>query len=162
MAQLTFIYSKGPKEGEGRVIDATRISDGAQVFLKMIIPGEDEETSILQWASSESVRSDPRNHCIPLLDQFQESSEGGVHYVVLPLARNWMLPPLRLAVEALSFIRQILEVRSLLYLPRSQRLLWFLRTGSRIPPLAWHRTSVCNLHASLNPHFIEHSQGHSC
>jgi hypothetical protein len=65
---------------------------------------------MLRLLASEPVRSDTRNHACPVLDVVPLDGVCPVEVVVYPLARDWRMPPIRLVVEALPFIDQLLEV----------------------------------------------------
>ncbi|KAJ7456916.1 hypothetical protein FB451DRAFT_1047672, partial [Mycena latifolia] len=49
------------------VMDATRISDGAHVMLKISrIDEYPNEVPIAEFFSSPALAADPRNHCVPI------------------------------------------------------------------------------------------------
>ena len=94
-----------------RVLDATRVSDGLHVLLK-VIPNDrdpDGERKILEYLCSPHLRSDPRNHTVPLLDVLKLPKGGGVA-LVMPLLRLFDDPRLQTVGEAVEFFRQIFEV----------------------------------------------------
>ncbi|KZV84002.1 hypothetical protein EXIGLDRAFT_655536 [Exidia glandulosa HHB12029] len=112
------------------VKDAIRMSDGLQVIVKLALAptgSGSTELEILRYLST-VADDDPRNPAQRVLDAFpvpeddpvykthhNDNIEDGVEgratwmYVILPLARDWRLPPFVLASEALVFIRQLLE-----------------------------------------------------
>ncbi|KZV97276.1 hypothetical protein EXIGLDRAFT_731272 [Exidia glandulosa HHB12029] len=108
------------------VKDAVRMSDGLQVIVKLALTqtgtNSNSELEILQYLST-VAEDDPRNPAQRVIDAFpvpeddpvynNGSSEGRATlrwmYIILPLARDWRLPPFVLASEALVFIRQLLE-----------------------------------------------------
>jgi hypothetical protein len=97
------------------VLDATRISDNAQVILKLHVPsGEDrnglEEIEILQHFSSPEFKDDPSNHIVPCLDVFPipDVSEGS--FIVMPLLSKYNLPEFWDLGEVHDFLEQIFEV----------------------------------------------------
>ncbi|KAH9944698.1 hypothetical protein B0H21DRAFT_709542 [Amylocystis lapponica] len=48
-------------------LDATRVSDGKMVTLKRIVKSEHPaELEILEFFSSDAIKDDPRNHCVPV------------------------------------------------------------------------------------------------
>ncbi|KAJ3964793.1 kinase-like domain-containing protein [Lentinula raphanica] len=115
-----------PSPGRLTVMDATRISDGTPVALKLISMSaqintpDSNELEILQYLSSPALDQDPRNHCIQMIDGFevftpsemkQLSMQGfsNAYIVVFPFARKWTDIPFRLVWESLEFIRQILD-----------------------------------------------------
>ncbi|KAI0060102.1 hypothetical protein BV25DRAFT_1839864 [Artomyces pyxidatus] len=86
------------------------------VILKIHTPlngPDNEEIEILRYLSSSELASDPRNHCVPLLDVLEVEGHSpvlrGVRIAVLPLFRDWYEPRFNMVVEALSFIKQMLE-----------------------------------------------------
>ena len=99
---------------------ATRLLDGAQVVIKRVWcmdSGFDEELKTMVLVSSESLRDDPMNHCVQLLEWFlaedevePELSADGLAFAVIPLLRDWRKPSFRLTVESLDFISQLIEV----------------------------------------------------
>ncbi|ETW79686.1 hypothetical protein HETIRDRAFT_419350 [Heterobasidion irregulare TC 32-1] len=114
---------------EANVLDAVRVSDGAQVVLKIHSPVDplpkQQEISTLRYFSSTSLADDPHNHVLPLLDVLEVPGTGsfdwtdvpegasagasGIRIAVMPLLRDWYSPPFCMAVEALVFIKQMLE-----------------------------------------------------
>ena len=92
-------------------IDATRLSDGAIVAIKRIAktkhPLEVEITKIL---SSDPLRSNPTNHCIPVLDVLQSPQRQDIVLVVLPFLCAWNEPRFRTFGEVIECIRQLIEV----------------------------------------------------
>lgn len=96
------------------------MADGAQVVLKRVYSlesGNDEELKIMLLVSSPALKNDPSNHCVQMLEWFPMQDAEEPHLTeddrvitVVPLLRKWMKPPFKLAVEALSFVRQIIEV----------------------------------------------------
>lgn len=105
-------------------MDAVRLSDNRTVFLKRIAKNS-EELRIIRHFSSAKLRSDPKNHAIPLLEVISDD-ESQSDILVLPLLRRYNNPPFEFVDEVIEFVRQTLEVRSLLalcYLPISYLIL---------------------------------------
>lgn len=95
-------------------MDAKRKSDGRLVCIKRLLQYTDEIT-IARYFSDPERRSDPRNHCVPVLDYFTAVVEGSEeHYVVMPLLRKFSDPAFFVISEIVGLMRQLLEVRSLL------------------------------------------------
>lgn len=90
-------------------MDATRISDGRPVMLKRL-PSEEgpHELQINRLFSTEPLFSDPRNHCVQLLDVIQLPNEPLI--MVHSLLRPFHDPPLRTYGEFVTFFAQICEV----------------------------------------------------
>ena len=91
------------------LIDAIRVSDNTRVYIKPVRTG-DEESQIAMMLSAEPLRSDPRNHCVPVLDLFQDDEDPRISYMVMPLLRDMDKPSFEMIEEVLDFVDQILEV----------------------------------------------------
>ncbi|EMD33666.1 hypothetical protein CERSUDRAFT_56679 [Gelatoporia subvermispora B] len=92
------------------ILDATRISDGKVVMLKKISKQlHPYEIPIGEFFSSEPVASDPRNHCVPIIDVMQDPDEEDLQIIVMPLLRLWNDPPFNTIGEVVEFFRQIFE-----------------------------------------------------
>ncbi|KAF8510642.1 kinase-like domain-containing protein [Hysterangium stoloniferum] len=92
------------------VMDATRISDGAPVVLKVIwTHRRSEETRIGQLFSSPGLATDPRNHCVPIYEVIDGPNIEGMQFLVMPLLRPCLNPPFVTIGEAVEFFRQIFE-----------------------------------------------------
>jgi hypothetical protein len=90
-------------------MDATRISDGRPVMLK-ILPIEEGpyELQINRLFSTEPLFSNTKNHCVQLLDVIELPNEPPI--AVHPLLRPFNDPPLQTFGEFVSFFEQICEV----------------------------------------------------
>lgn len=90
-------------------MDATWISDRRSVMLKRL-PNEEGpyELQINKLFSTEPLLSDPRNHCLRLLDVIQLPNEDPI--MVHPLLRPFNDPPLQAFGEFVTFFEQICEV----------------------------------------------------
>ena len=90
-------------------MDATRISDGKQVMLKML-PREEgpHELEISKLFSTEPLASDPRNHCVHLLDVIELPNDPPI--IVHPLLRPFSDPPFQTYGEFVTFFSHICEV----------------------------------------------------
>lgn len=128
--KLCFRYAVACWTQEGNVLDAVRVSDSAQVVLKIHSPldplPKQQEIATLRYFSSASLVDDPHNHILPLLDVLEvpgtgsfdwtdvledaSAGGGGIRIAVMPLLRDWYSPPFCMVVEALAFIKQMLEV----------------------------------------------------
>jgi len=96
-----------------KIIDATRLSDGAYVTLKIIRPSvHPYEVEIGQYFSSESLRADPANHCVPVYEVIPIPEEQRV-IIVMPLLRDYTSPPFYTFGEVVECFRQLFEVRTL-------------------------------------------------
>lgn len=74
------------------------------------VPKGTAETSIAQFFSSDALRSDPKNHCVPILDIFYDESDPAIEYLVMPILKLFNSPPFYAVSEVVDFIRQTLEV----------------------------------------------------
>jgi hypothetical protein len=92
------------------VIDAKRLSDGVLVMLKRVEKGT-KEIEIGEFLSSEPVRSDPQNHCVPYLDVLSDHPEPEKAFIVMPLLRKYDSPEFHNVQEVLDFVNQVLEAR---------------------------------------------------
>jgi len=90
------------------LMDARRISDNAMVYIKRM-KTDCNEVKIATFLTSGAISQDPRNHCVPILDVFQDSDDSTLTYVVMPFLRGMDSPPFSLVVEVMDFIDQILE-----------------------------------------------------
>ncbi|KAI9461053.1 hypothetical protein F5148DRAFT_250824 [Russula earlei] len=84
-------------------MDATRISDGKPVMLKML-PFEEgpHELEINKLFSIEPLYSDARNHCVQLLDVIQLPDDPPI--IVHPMLRPFYNPPLQTFGEVRHFL----------------------------------------------------------
>ncbi|KAJ7666678.1 kinase-like domain-containing protein [Mycena polygramma] len=88
-------------------IDATRIHDDRKVVLKRVAT-DGEEISIIKYLDSSSMRSDPRNHTIPLLEEFHMPGSPW-SFLVMPYGREFDYPPFHCRKEFLEAMTQFLE-----------------------------------------------------
>ena len=90
-------------------MDATRISDGRPVMLKKL-PKEEgpHELEISKLFSTEPLASDPRNHCVRLLDVIELPNDPPI--IVHPLLRPFADPPIQTYGEFVTFFSHICEV----------------------------------------------------
>jgi len=86
--------------------------DGKFVCIKRIRRGI-EESRIAQMLSTEELRADPRNHCIPIIEVIDDPDDDSISYMVMPFLRVADSPPFQHVKEIMDFVDQILEVRTL-------------------------------------------------
>jgi hypothetical protein len=92
-------------------LDATRVSDKQLVQLKLIVKGLEEEVDIIRYFSSEALTSDPRNHCISLLEVLEMENDPDYSMViVMPFLRRVDSPRFDTVGEVVECLRQIFEV----------------------------------------------------
>lgn len=68
------------------------------------------EASIASYLYSEELRDDIRNHCVPVLDNFEDEMEADTEFIVMPMLRPFESPPFDTVSEALDFVKQLLDV----------------------------------------------------
>ncbi|KAJ3474984.1 hypothetical protein NLI96_g12133 [Meripilus lineatus] len=93
---------------KNNIVDAVRTSDGEQVLLKKV-KTEGSEIDLALYLSSPELREDPRNHCVPILDDFQDDADETITYIVMPLLREFDNPIFGSVNELLDFGDQIFE-----------------------------------------------------
>lgn len=88
------------------------------MYVKRATTGS-EEMQIAQILYNETLRSNPRNHSVPILDVFPDDVNSSVSYIVMPYLRLIDDPPFETVDEVVNFVDQILEVwlRTRLLLP---------------------------------------------
>lgn len=92
-------------------MDAQRVSDGSFVYLKRMERGGSgvaDELQIGQFLSSEALRADPRNHCVPIIEELH--CPNGESIMVMPLLRPFYDPKFQTFGEAVAFFVQLFEV----------------------------------------------------
>ncbi|KAG8896484.1 hypothetical protein FRB99_008868 [Tulasnella sp. 403] len=91
------------------VLDAVRESDRRTVTLKYASK-DTPEIEIGQYLmSSDDIKNDPQNHCIPLLDVLRDDSDPEHVILVFPLLRPLHEPPPVSVRECVDFVQQTLE-----------------------------------------------------
>lgn len=95
-------------------MDATRISDGRPVMLKQL-PSEEGpyELEISRLFSTEPLFTNPRNHCVQLLDVIELPDDPPI--MVHPLLRPFYDPPFQTYGEFVTFFAQLCEVSSVCF-----------------------------------------------
>lgn len=116
-------------------MDAVRIEDGRQVMLKKVLPEEGPyELSITELFSSPGLRSDPKNHCVPLLEviDLPPTNPDGRKLMVMPLLRPFKNPRFQTYGEFVAFFMQISEVGSTIIEQDLQTISDRFRSGPQI------------------------------
>ena len=124
----TVIYWRHPQL-RPELIDATRTSDNMLVYIKRV-PTQSEELKIALMLSSESLSKDPKNHCVPVLDHFQDEHDSEMSYMVMPFLLPIDRPPFETVNNVVDFADQILEVRG--HVSALQRCAHIFHTGSSV------------------------------
>lgn len=93
------------------VMDATRISDGKLVLLKKIKQSVHPfEVEISKFFHDGPIASDPRNHCVPILDVLQDPDDENMVLLVMPFLREYDVPRFDTFGEVIECFRQLFEV----------------------------------------------------
>lgn len=90
-------------------MDATRIADGKMVYLKRL-QRDSSERSIALFLSSEELRKDLNNHCVPVYEYFDDPYDETLGFIVMPLLRHFNSPRLLYVSDVIEFVRQTLVV----------------------------------------------------
>ena len=93
-------------------MDAIRLRDGKRVMLKKVLPEEGpHELQISRMFSEVATKTNPRNHCVPLLDviTLPNSSQ---QLMVTPFLRRFDNPHFQTFGEFVAFFAQVCEVCS--------------------------------------------------
>ncbi|EJF57667.1 hypothetical protein DICSQDRAFT_68869 [Dichomitus squalens LYAD-421 SS1] len=108
--KLKYEYEDMKPASSSFILDAVRTADNSLVVMKKVKSSRNpHEVEISQYLSSEALRSDPRNHSVPILDSFGVPDEPEITILVLPLLRACNDPSWQTVGEVLSFIKQIFE-----------------------------------------------------
>lgn len=62
--------------------------------------------------STEEMRKDPRNHCVPIIEVIKDPNDQTTSYMVMPLLRHSGMPLFEYIIESVDFVDQVLEVGS--------------------------------------------------
>lgn len=79
------------------------------VYIKEI-RADSEEHRIAELLGQEGWTSDPRNHCVPVINLFKDPQDPELFYLVMPFLRPMNDPPFLHVKEIIEFTDQILEV----------------------------------------------------
>ncbi|OJA10332.1 hypothetical protein AZE42_07351 [Rhizopogon vesiculosus] len=94
----------------GQIMDATRISDGSYVSLKVLKQSHyPHEVEIGQWFMSEQLVSHPRNHCVPFLEVLSLPNDEDRQVIVMPLLLPFGRPRFDTFGEVMECFRQLFE-----------------------------------------------------
>jgi hypothetical protein len=80
------------------------------VLIKELETGS-EEAKIAMMLSAQDIHAEPENHCIPVIDHFEDPVNTTTSYLVMPYLRPSHIDPDFLYVEEMvDFVNQVLEV----------------------------------------------------
>ncbi|KAJ6629435.1 hypothetical protein B0H10DRAFT_1776589 [Mycena sp. CBHHK59/15] len=93
------------------LMDAVRIADNSLVMLKSVRKEvSPDEASVWSFLSSDQLRGDPRNHCIPLLDVLDPpNAQHGDKILVMRFMHDFSEPTFDTVGEGVDFFQQIFE-----------------------------------------------------
>ncbi|KAJ7153518.1 hypothetical protein C8R43DRAFT_1002318 [Mycena crocata] len=93
-----------------RVMDATRISDGSHVMLKMSdLNDYPNEVPIAELFSSQALAKDTRNHCVKVYETLRIPELSDIAILVMPLLYEMQSPRFETIGEAVECFRQMFE-----------------------------------------------------
>ncbi|KAG2361538.1 hypothetical protein BDR07DRAFT_1610104 [Suillus spraguei] len=99
-----------------QIIDATRMSDGLYISLKVVDKSvHPYEVDIGQYFMMEHLVSDPKNHCVPFLDVLSVPKEEEKQILVMPLLLDFMMPRFDTVGEVVECLRQLFEGLSFMH-----------------------------------------------
>ncbi|KAH9946418.1 uncharacterized protein BXZ73DRAFT_73176 [Epithele typhae] len=90
------------------VMDGRRISDGKHIMFKKVKTSS-SELEIATYFSSESLRKDPSNHCVPILDVIVDEENPSWCYMVMPFLRHIDKPEFDTIGSILDAVGQLLQ-----------------------------------------------------
>ncbi|EJD41197.1 hypothetical protein AURDEDRAFT_36332, partial [Auricularia subglabra TFB-10046 SS5] len=105
---LTCRYEDG-EPSKGRRLDATRMRDSAPVMMKIVEIGGDPSPEHARYFADEPRGSDPRNHCLPLLDVLHPPAYPASIILVYQRCVPWNVWPFSRVSEAVDFLTQVFE-----------------------------------------------------
>ncbi|KAJ7141216.1 hypothetical protein C8R44DRAFT_931635 [Mycena epipterygia] len=91
------------------LLHAVRTSDGLPVMFKGKQVGEDPELQIIQKLSSEPLASDPKSHCVRLIEILNLPDTEPTKLIVISLLFDWRHPHFKTIGEAVEFMSQNFE-----------------------------------------------------
>ncbi|TBU31687.1 hypothetical protein BD311DRAFT_656397 [Dichomitus squalens] len=92
------------------LMDAVSIPDNQLVVLKKVLKSFNPlEVEVVQYLSSEALRSDPRNHTVPILEIFSVPDDPEATVLVMPLMRQCDDPAWQTVGEIVAFLTQVFE-----------------------------------------------------
>ena len=75
------------------------------------VPTDSAELQIALRLSSESLRRDPNNHCVPIIDHFEDEADRTMTFMVMPFLLPIDEPPFETVEDVVDFADQMLTVR---------------------------------------------------
>lgn len=75
-----------------------------------------ESTELKILEKLKKLPKDPKNHCVPVLDVFEDNENHNVSYIVMPFLRAVDDPPFETVGQVIDFVTQMVEVCKFLLL----------------------------------------------
>jgi len=119
------------------------------VYIKEI-SANSEEHRIAELLRQEEWTSDPRNHCVPILNLFKDPQDPELFYLVMPLLRPMNDPPFEQVKEIMEFTDQILEVKVFHLQPNLQT-----QAHDSQGLIFLHEKGIAHRYETLYPDFVE-------
>lgn len=91
-------------------MDATRVSDSTVVYIKRV-DTLSEELRIALMLGTGDLQQDPKNHCVPVLEHFEDDEDSSISYMVMPYLYSLDKPPVERVKHVIGLVDQVLEVR---------------------------------------------------
>ena len=91
------------------MIDAIRIDDSKRVVLKRVVRVS-AEVKLVQSLHTGDRSEDLDNHCIPILDYFDDMEDNALGLLIVSLPGKFDDPPFAFTSEVGDFVRQTLTV----------------------------------------------------
>lgn len=121
-------------------MDAIKVDDNRRVAIKEISRNS-AELAISRMVSSKEFSCHPFNHCVEIFDVLDDCAFPDKSLLVMQFLHPCDDPPFDNVEEVMEFIRQTLEV-STLVLHRKMRDDIIPNSGIILPPQPWYRASV--------------------
>ncbi|KAG8957998.1 hypothetical protein FRC03_009554 [Tulasnella sp. 419] len=96
------------QRSRGDIMDAKRLSDDSVVMMKPT-PKNSSELLITSLLSSGTLRDEPRNHSVPLLEVLDDPLDPNTALMIFPLLRRANEPEFASVADCIDFIEQTLE-----------------------------------------------------
>lgn len=80
------------------------------VYIKRV-PTDSAELQIALMLSSETLRQHPNNHCVPIIDHFEDEADSRMSFMVMPFLLSIDEPPFETVEDVVDFVEQMLTVR---------------------------------------------------
>ncbi|KIM39266.1 hypothetical protein M413DRAFT_196498 [Hebeloma cylindrosporum] len=124
-----------------KMIDATRIDDNLKVVIRQV-PTKTDELPILLLLSSPTLKADPRNCTVPLLDVIILPGNDDTALIVMPMLRDFGNLTFRRVGEVVEMFEQVVHFLAFLHEQNISHMdfCWFniMMDGSRVVPKGWH------------------------